>query len=117
MTKHEEIDFNVTITERWLIREIVKRAVKLAGGPRKCDQLALTMDITAVHCNGNALRLEEMLRADDFNFLHDIVGIRECLNRTTGKFERNFSPRFTSAVTRAKVRKRKPLSERLKATS
>lgn len=53
------------------------------------------MDITATHCNGNPLRLDDLLNADAFQFAHDIGGIRRHLNRETGKLEDCFVPRFT----------------------
>lgn len=107
-TKAHEIDFKVNETERYLIRQIVERAQKVYKRlKRPYATLDAVMDIKAVHCNGNAMRLEEWLRADDFNFMHDIDGIRNCLDRKTGKLTRNFSPWFTSAVPRAKVRAHK----------
>lgn len=99
-----EIDFTLNNAERYLVDKIVDRAVKIAGGPRKCDKLSLTMDIAAVHCNGNPLRLEEMLRADDFNLAHDVFGIQRHLNRETGKLGGHFLPRFSSATPRKKIR-------------
>jgi len=55
----------------------------------------MTMDVSAVHANGNPLRLEDLLHADDFNFAHDMSGICNCLDRNTGKLTRNFLPRFS----------------------
>lgn len=52
------------------------------------------MDITATHANGCPLRLDDLLAADEFNFGHDVFGIRNCLDRKTGKLMRNFLPRF-----------------------
>jgi hypothetical protein len=53
----------------------------------------LRMDIIATHliC---PLRLQEMLDADDSNFVHDIAGIERHLNRRTFKLEDCFLPRF-----------------------
>ena len=53
------------------------------------------MDFTAVHANGNPLRLADLLAADDFNFAHDAFGIARHLNRTNGQLENCFLPRFT----------------------
>ena len=53
------------------------------------------MDITACHANGNPLRLAELLSADDFNFCHDVLGIRRHINRETGQLENCFVPRFS----------------------
>lgn len=53
------------------------------------------MDIRACHANGTPLRLEELLRADDGNFGHDVFGIRRYIDRTTGQLTDCFLPRFT----------------------
>lgn len=104
----KQIDFNVNSQERYLIGKIVDRAQKLYKRAKNpYDRLDAMMDIEAVHCNGNPMRLEQWLGADDFNFMHDVDGIRNCLDRETGKLTRNFSPRFTSAVPIAKVRARR----------
>ncbi|MCK1479288.1 hypothetical protein IVB27_32260 [Bradyrhizobium sp. 197] len=55
----------------------------------------IDMDLAATHCNGNPLRLDDLLKADDFNLLHDVSGIAKHLNRETGKLEGFFSPRFS----------------------
>ena len=52
------------------------------------------MDIAAAHLNGCPLKLDELLHADDFNFLHDVFGIMNNINRQTGKLENNFLPRY-----------------------
>ena len=52
------------------------------------------MDLTAVHANGCALRLEEFYNAPPFDFTHDIAGIAKHINRETGKLEGCFVPRF-----------------------
>jgi hypothetical protein len=59
------------------------------------DKLACDMDLTACHNNGNPLKLENLLNADDGNFAHDVVGINHNLNRKTGKLENCFSPRYS----------------------
>lgn len=54
------------------------------------------MDVTACHCNGCPLRLQELLEADDFNFTHDVFGIRRFIDRTTGEMPgAKFHPRFS----------------------
>jgi hypothetical protein len=86
-----------------LISKIAERVLNMGifPGLKKTD---LMMDITACHCNGNPLDLEKLLAADDFNFLHDVGGIRRHLNRTTGKLLECFSPRCSLPV---KSRKRR----------
>lgn len=79
-----------------LIDKIVKRAWDI-----ECirdsyhAQIDLRMDVVACHANGNPLRLNDLLVADDFNFLHDISGICRHLNRETGALGDGFSPRFS----------------------
>lgn len=53
------------------------------------------MDITAVHANGNPLKLAELLATDDFNFTHDVFGITRHIDRETGKLGGCFVPRFS----------------------
>jgi len=89
---------NMTTTkeETEIIRKIAKRATALfnAFGSRYTTINAL-MNISAAHCNACPLKLAELLAADDFNFSHDIAGIRLNLNRATGKIENCFLPRFS----------------------
>lgn len=40
------------------------------------------------------LRLEDLLRTDDFNLLHDVLGIAQNMNHEHGVLEKNFLPRF-----------------------
>jgi len=53
------------------------------------------MDLTACHANSNALGLDRIIIADDFNFVHDVFGIRAHLDRETGKLRDCFIPRFS----------------------
>lgn len=57
------------------------------------DKLSLTMDLDCVSEKYN-LVLQALLKADDFNFAHDIVGIQNHLNRRTRELEDCFLPRF-----------------------
>jgi hypothetical protein len=57
--------------------------------------MALTMDITAVHANGNPLRLADLLAADDFNFTHDVYSIVRHIDRKSGQLGDCFVPRFS----------------------
>ena len=61
----------------------------------KYDKLTALMDIDACHNNGNPLRLTDLLNADDTNFTHDVFGIRANINRTTGKLDNCFVPRYS----------------------
>jgi len=88
----KSISFTVSKEDAAIILEIARRAWKISGN--KYDLLDAGMDITATHANGCPLKLAELLAADDFNFIHDVFGIRRHLNRETGELMDCFSPRF-----------------------
>jgi hypothetical protein len=92
----QEVSFECSSADRSTIGKIVERAKRLDLIGRNYSGLSCTMDVTAAHCNGNPLRLEDLLKADDFNFMHDVCGIARHLNRDTGKLENFFSPRFSA---------------------
>jgi len=73
------------------ILKIAKRAREL-GDNR--DILSIVMDVETVH-KKTPLDLERLLAADNFNFSHDIAGIRRHLDRETGKLLNHFIPRFS----------------------
>lgn len=82
--------------ESILCTKIAQRAVALAVKHGiKYKMMDASMDIEAAHCNGNPLRLADLLEADDFNFAHDVFGIRRHIDRETGKLGDCFSPRYT----------------------
>lgn len=89
----QAVSFDVSATDGQLINQIVLRATSLLGG---FEKLELSMDLTAVHANGNPLRLMDLLTASQFDFCHDITGIQKHLNRNTGKLENFFTPRFSA---------------------
>jgi len=84
------IKFNSTKEETTLIIAIAKRAVQKVEGYSLMD---CEMDLTATHLNGCPLDLEKLKNFDDFNFSHDIFGIRANINRNNGKLENCFLPR------------------------
>jgi len=75
---------------------IAKRANKVASKAgfsyTRTDAL---MDISATHAIC-PLRLSDLLEANDFNFKHDVFGIRRHLNRETGELEDCFLPRYSA---------------------
>lgn len=77
-------------------RRAVALAIQMKIPLNGRDILSFTMDIEATHCNGNPLRLQELLEADDANFGHDVFGINKYLNRDTGKLSDHFMPRFSA---------------------
>jgi len=70
--------------------EIINRAKTLF--PIK-DRQGAEMDIMAAHITC-PLKLEKLLAANNFNFIHDVGGIMRKINRKTGKLENCFIPRF-----------------------
>lgn len=76
--------------EYLLISQIAQRA-KRQGNPD--DLLTINMDIEAAH-RDVTLDLAALLAADDFNFNHDVFGIRKHMDRRTGKLVDCFVPRF-----------------------
>lgn len=94
------ISFTVTKPETLTIAKIVDRAQALfAREDRQLDRMSAMMDITACHANGCPLDLDRLLAADDFNLLHDVLGIARHLDRddtspTAGQLLDCFLPRF-----------------------
>ncbi len=82
-----------TKAEIELASGIAKRAVKLLGtAPNRVAMFA--MDIQACHTNGCCLKLVDLLRAKDGDFLHDVCGINQHIDRDTGKLQDCFLPRY-----------------------
>jgi len=88
-----EITFNTDEREDLLITKIVNRAAD-EGLIENYQRMSLHMDIAATHCNGCMLDLERLLGTDGFNFAHDVLGIKRHINRTNGRLEHCFLPRF-----------------------
>lgn len=90
------ISFETTREELDIIGKIAQRADRELFGPHGVNQTIsdTMMDISACHANGCPLKLAELLAADDFNFAHDVAGIRRHIDRTTGKLMDCFLPRF-----------------------
>lgn len=88
------VKLNASTTDALIIIAIVRRWRKL--GSKKAfpvDALSTSMDITAVHLNDTPLDLQKLLDFDDANLMHDIFGMANCLDRATGRLEKNFRPR------------------------
>ena len=80
-----------TEEEQKTVDAIIRRAMSEL---HDIDPLELEMDLSAVHAT-IPLDLERLKDFPPFDFAHDIYGIRNCLNRRTGKLEKCFSPRCT----------------------
>lgn len=99
--KQDDVNFDVSAFDRGLIERIVDRGWALEWLRRSyVDRLSMFMDVTAVHANGNPLRLLQLLHADDFNFAHDMSGICRKLDRNTGQLMDHFRPRFSARAAR-----------------
>jgi hypothetical protein len=91
------LKWDATSQEFDLIDAIANRAVKLAAAHGVAyPKYEALMDVTSAHRNAYHLRLGELLEADDFNFAHDVFGIRRHLNRETGRLEDCFVPRYAA---------------------
>lgn len=93
-----EINFETSDDEYFAISDIVHRAAQImdAATGLKADKTELEMDITACHLNGCTLDLGRLMAADDFNLLHDVVGINRHINRDTAQLDNCFRPRFAA---------------------
>lgn len=83
----------LTLDEDNLISAIVGRYISMKPGfePRT---IQIIMDIA--YCHHHApLDLEGLLQARDADFVHDVSGIINHIDRTTGRMRDLFSPRFT----------------------
>lgn len=90
------INWSKDKTEMEIEANIARRAVIMAKkyGILDYPQMTALMDIDACHNNGCPLKLDELLKADDANFAHDVFGIRESIDRKTGKLTGCFLPRY-----------------------
>lgn len=92
------LKFTATKQEMEVIGAICVRFVGLVTKRSfgRIDRIELLMDIEACHCNGNPLRLDELVKAEESDFIHDIMGIQRHIDRTTGQLKDFFSPRFSA---------------------
>lgn len=81
----------MTKEERLIIADIAKRAEE--KGLLMFERMSLIMDIEAVHTE-IGLKLTDLLKADDENFAHDIVGIQNNIDRQSKKLQNLFLPRY-----------------------
>jgi len=89
------INWSSTKEDDQIISEIVNRASNILE-IGITDKMSLSMDITAVHLNDTNLDLKKLLAFDEFNFVHDVVGIMNHINRNNGKLTNCFLPRCST---------------------
>jgi hypothetical protein len=91
------ISFEITQEDQDAISAIVERAeefaLKYGDIDSRVKRIELTVDITACHANCCKLNLEQLLKARDTDFVHDVFGIRRYIDRQTGHLG-CFLPRF-----------------------
>ena len=90
------VRFDVSREDGLVLADLAHRAYALGLriGLKDTSLYGWLMDLTAAHRNACALDLRNLLAADDFNFGHDVLGIRRHLNRETGELGGCFVPRF-----------------------
>ena len=86
------LNWNTTKEEMDAIRGIAQRAGSATQSIGEA-LMDIEMDITACHLNGCKLDLAKLAGFDEFNFAHDVGGIRRHLDRKTGKLRDCFVPR------------------------
>lgn len=77
-----------------MILAIVKRASRMVQAVGSTIAIwDLEMDLINCHVNGCPLDLFKLFNSESDDFAHDIAGIRQNINRETGKLENCFVPR------------------------
>ena len=74
-----------------IIGQIADRAVAINPS---YDKTTVMMDLLVIYETGVEMRWDELLNAPLFDFMHDINGINQHLNRNTYKLEDCFWPRY-----------------------
>lgn len=85
----------LTPAEARLIERIAKRAYQRIQtlSVARYPQSYCGKDIAQVHTRCCPLDLRKLLKAPDFDFLHDVLGIKKHLDRRTGRLRDCFLPR------------------------
>ncbi len=90
-TEPKRIIWGATKGDAALIGQIVQRAIRETKVYK--DRLECEMDLTAAHLNGCPLDLKRLRDAPEYDFHHDISGIRQHIDRNTGTLLNCFLPR------------------------
>lgn len=91
----DAVCFTVPKAERKDFRSVLKRARQLFRARKvPVDMTTLEMDLAATHNHICRLDFARRAAADDFNFLHDLFGITDCIDRELVAFVNHFLPRF-----------------------
>jgi len=81
-----------------LIRKILNRAQEMN---LLTDRMSSFMDLDFANLD-IPMNFQGMLNADDFNFQHDFIGIRNNMNRKTRVLDNHFIPRFAEKAPKFK---------------
>ena len=84
------INLDTTDAESAAIEQIAMRWDGMQSTPTNIH--ATRWNVTACHSNGCPLDLQALLGTDDLDFNHDMKGITENIDRTTGRLIEPFIP-------------------------
>uniref|UniRef100_A0A6M3JLK6 DUF6874 domain-containing protein n=1 Tax=viral metagenome TaxID=1070528 RepID=A0A6M3JLK6_9ZZZZ len=92
------INWSSTMEDTRIISACAGRFAEIlkSRGIKAPPQMDIAMDLTACHLNGCPLDLQRLLAAEDFDFSHDVVGIRNHIDRRTGTLRDCFVPRMAA---------------------
>lgn len=94
MSTERKIDWSkLTTADSQIIKEITDRAQKMGMITKRIWDI-LEMDLSATHVCGCELKLKKLLEAKNGDFIHDIWGIMNQIDRETGELKNCFVPRF-----------------------
>ena len=88
------INWDISEKDLDLIDNIVERIESNTSLHFKPTRMTMIMDLNAVH-SSSPLDLDGLLNSEPFDFYHDICGIINNINRTNGKLENCFVPRYS----------------------
>ena len=81
------------------IERIATRAARMAADMGiDYDYRVAFMDMKGAHFNGCPLDLDGLANASDYEFSHDVFGIRQHTDRNIGVLSELFKPRFSKTV-------------------
>jgi hypothetical protein len=89
------LNWSISPADYELLNKCIDRFM-LAQKTPQWKRGAILMDLNACHSNGCPLDFQRLLEASDFDFLHDMIGIQDHINRETGKLENCFVPRLAA---------------------
>lgn len=94
-TPTEELNWNLRREDAQPIELCVNRAMKLSREHNlQLNRMTLEMDLVSLHLNGTPINFRDMAVGTHSDFLHDILGIRRHLDRSTAQLRDCFVPRF-----------------------